>query len=110
METKRLIQATCPECRGPLNESDDNGLREYTCLVGHRYSARSLLEAHSETQEKALWAAVVALEEAAELVSAVAPEFSPAVVRRLEQQVEGKLEAARDIRRILEGLEPFQFE
>ncbi len=111
MESRELINATCPECRGPLTEVEHDGqLREYECLVGHRYSARALLHAHSDTQEKSLWAAVVALEEASNMVDAVAPEFTPDVVERLREQAARKHDQAKEIRDLLQRLEPFQIE
>ena len=61
--------------------------------------------AHSETQEKALWAAVVALEE-----QETASDFPDDVAERLQQQTVKKIEQAREIRRILAQLEPFQTE
>lgn len=111
MEQKQLIEATCPECRGPLSEvTCDPQVHEYQCLVGHKYSARSLLEAHSETQEKTLWAAVLALEESANMVSAVSGNFPTGTAARLRQQADRKLEQAAEIRKILEALEPFAIE
>ena len=114
METKRIMEATCPECRGPLSEIthsvDGEEIREYTCMVEHRYSARTLLNAHSDTQEKALWAAVVALEEAAALVNQVSGEFPSTIAERLEQQGEQKPKQAAEIRAVLERLETFQTE
>jgi two-component system chemotaxis response regulator CheB len=106
-EAKRCIEASCPECRGPLSEISLDELREYSCLVGHRYSARGLLQAHSETQEQMLWAAVVTLEECANLIKAIASEFPEAALERLREQVAKKLQQAAEIRRILEELEPF---
>jgi len=86
-----------------------DGVREYRCLVGHAYSPPTVLEAHSEAQEKALWAAVVALEEAANLARIVAPQFGTAVAARLERQEEKKkLVQAAEVRAILDRLEPFQ--
>ena len=108
MDTKKLIEATCPECRGPLTEvREARDVAEYRCLVGHRYSARALLEAHSETQERTLWSAVVALEEASKMVRAVAPEFSPEVAERLREQAEKKQQQAEEVRAILQALDPF---
>ena len=107
-DVKRYIEATCPDCRGPLSETIYNQIREYTCLVRHRYSAPGLLQAHSETQEKSLWAAVVALEEAANLVEAVAKDFPDEVAERLREQAGKKMSQAAEIRRILEQLEPFR--
>src|SRR4051812_32941857 len=108
-QAKKLIEATCPDCRGPLSLTlHDHDMREYGCLVGHRYSADSLLAAHSDAQEKALWAAVVALEEAANLVGEVGTEFSPDVRKRLESQAELKLQQAEKIRGVLQTLECFK--
>ncbi len=111
MITKELIQTTCPECRGPLSQVDlDEGLPEFECLVGHKYSAKSLLDAHSETQEKVLWSAVVVLEESARLVESVAPHLPVEVADRLRQQASEKLRQAEEVRHLLERLEPFQTE
>jgi hypothetical protein len=109
-EVKRCVEATCPDCRGPLSETTFEDLREYKCLVGHRYSARGLLQAHSETQEKSLWSAVVALEEAANLVEAVAKNFPDEVAERLREQAAKKILPATEIRRVLEQLEVFETE
>jgi hypothetical protein len=78
--------------------------------VGHGYPARSLLESHSEVQERALWSAVVALEESAKLVDAVASQFPAAAAQRLAAQAETKLRQVAAIRRISEQLEAFQVE
>lgn len=107
MAQKQLIQATCPECRGPLSKSRLNHVHEYECLVGHKYSAEVLLMAHSEAQERALWAAVVALEEATQLVAAVAEDLPPETARRVAEQAKVKHEQAAVVRRLLEQLEPF---
>jgi len=110
MQTKEIVEATCPDCRGPLSEVKEGGLREYRCLVGHSYSAKSLLHAHSEAQEKALWAAVVALEESANLVSSVAEIFPPNIAADLLSQAEKKQRQAVQIREILKDLEAFKTE
>jgi two-component system chemotaxis response regulator CheB len=107
-ETTKLIEATCPDCRGPLSEvRQDRAAPEYRCLVGHRYGPLSLLHAHSDAEEKALWAAVVALEEAAKIVDAIAPESNEEVARDLRAKVETKRLQALEIRGILERLERF---
>lgn len=93
-----------------MTEVQLNGIREYRCLVGHAYSPRSVLQAHSETQEKSLWAAVVALEEAANLARLVALQFAQPIPEKLETQAVQKLQQAGEIRTLLERLEPFVFE
>ncbi len=102
------IPATCPDCRGPLKEIRYDGMVEFECLVGHRFSVESLLATHSEAEEKALWAAIVALEEAESMVHAASRLLPPDVVQRLEALAAHKREQAVMIRRITEDLEPFR--
>lgn len=104
----RLIDATCPECRGPLREIQEGELVEFECLVGHRYGPSALLHAHAEAQERALWSAVVALEEAQELVRKVTPHLPPSVRSSLEQEATGKAQQAEKVREILHNLTPFR--
>jgi two-component system chemotaxis response regulator CheB len=108
METKEeLINATCPECRGPLRQVRHENLYEYRCLVGHVYSPSSVLRAHTEAEERALWSAVVALQEATDLVRVAGAQLSPEVAERLQRQAKKKREQADEIRDIIERLEPF---
>jgi uncharacterized protein YbaR (Trm112 family) len=89
MQTKESIEATCPDCRGPLSVVKTDDLVEVRCLVGHSYSysPRTLLQAHVEAQEKALWSAAVALRETEAIVNSLGAEFPPAVLERLREQL-----------------------
>lgn len=58
---------TCPDCGGVLWELRDRNLIRFRCHVGHAYSLDSLLEEQAQDVERALWAAVRALEEKAAL-------------------------------------------
>ena len=58
-----LIPLVCPDCQGPLWEFRNGELQNFRCLVGHRYTLESLLAAHSEELEQALWVALRTLEE-----------------------------------------------
>lgn len=107
METRALIEGTCPECRGPLSELRDGDIIEFTCLVGHRYSPSGLLQAHYETQERALWAAVVSLEESPKLVHAIASHLGAEAARILEQIAADKMEQAQQVRKVIESLKPY---
>ncbi len=107
-EKTRLIDATCPDCRGPLKEVRIDHIVEFECLVGHRFSVESVLALHTEAEERALWAAAVALEEATNLVKATASQFPPEIVERLEGIAARKTEQARTIRGITQQLEPFR--
>lgn len=68
---------TCPDCGGTLFEQEDEGLLQFRCRVGHGYSADALLIKQHEHLESALYAAIVALEERADL--------SRRMGRRMEQ-------------------------
>lgn len=58
---------TCPECGGSLFWHDLFGAGRFRCRVGHTYSLNGLSVGKQEALEKALWAAVVALDEQAEV-------------------------------------------
>lgn len=105
---KQLIDATCPECRGPLTAVADGGPLEFRCLVGHRYSPMSLLHEHYAAQERALWAAVVALEESRNLVKAVSSYTSSEAQPNLLRDAERKSEQAKRVRAVLEDLRPYE--
>jgi two-component system chemotaxis response regulator CheB len=59
---------TCPECNGPLWKVDDPSIVRYRCLVGHGYTARSMLEAQRQAQEVYLWQALRLMKERASLL------------------------------------------
>jgi len=105
---KESIEATCPDCRGPLSVTRNETLVEFRCLVGHTYSAKGLLAAHSDAQEKALWQAVVSLKESANIVDAVADQVAPELLAKLRLQVKKKLAEAAALEDILENLEAFE--
>jgi two-component system chemotaxis response regulator CheB len=62
-------QFPCPECGGPLWETDRGGIRRYRCMVGHALGGESLLQGQSEKIDRALWEAVRQLEERTTLLT-----------------------------------------
>jgi hypothetical protein len=88
----------------------DGDLVEYECLVGHRYGAVALLHAHTDAEERALWSAIVALEEAQNLVSAVAVNLPEEVRISLEAQASKKSQQAAQVRDVVQQLSPFRTE
>jgi len=59
---------TCPDCGGVLFAQEEAGLGRFRCSVGHVFSIESLSTAQAGQLEGALWAAVRALEDRAELL------------------------------------------
>ncbi len=68
----RLSVFTCPECNGNLWEHDEAGILRFRCRVGHIYSADSMMSAQTDSVDRALWAALRALEERAALTRRLA--------------------------------------
>jgi two-component system chemotaxis response regulator CheB len=62
----------CPDCNGVLWELHDGDLIRYRCRVGHAWSPDSLLAKQSDGLEAALWSALRALEERANLSAKMA--------------------------------------
>jgi two-component system, chemotaxis family, protein-glutamate methylesterase/glutaminase len=58
---------TCPECGGALWELQHGELMRYRCHVGHAYTVETMVTVHAQALESALWSAIRALEEKAEL-------------------------------------------
>ena len=67
-----LTSITCPECKGPLWETHNGRLLRYRCRVGHAFTGETMLEGQAENVEDALWMAINALEENAQLYSHLA--------------------------------------
>jgi two-component system chemotaxis response regulator CheB len=63
---------TCPECHGTLWEVQEGNLLRYACRVGHSFSAESMLQDQCDAAERAVWAALRALEERADLAQRMA--------------------------------------
>lgn len=61
------VELVCPSCQGKLTASEVQGYSTFRCHVGHAFSLQSLSLGQAEEVERALWASVRALEEAAAL-------------------------------------------
>jgi two-component system, chemotaxis family, protein-glutamate methylesterase/glutaminase len=98
----KVVDLTCPECRGTIWEVPNGPLVQYRCRVGHSYSPRTMLAEHTAAQEKALWAAVVALEEGAVLANKLAHQLEPHLRDQLLQESRQKQHQAATIRRLIQ--------
>lgn len=97
----QLTDLTCPECRGTIWEIERGNSKDYRCRVGHTYSAKSMLVSHFATQEKTLYAAMVALEEGASLARRLADQFDPEFAERLRAEAHDREAQAEAIRELL---------
>ncbi len=96
-----LTDLTCPDCRGTIWEVSRGRVKEYRCRVGHTFSPKSMLSEHFAAQEKALYAAIVALEEGASLVTRLAGEFEPSLGDRLRDEARERDAQAETLRQML---------
>ncbi len=72
---RKLVDLTCPECRGPIWEERQGRIVEFRCRLGHAYSPLAFLKDYQDTLERTLWSTAVALEEAANISEKLAPEL-----------------------------------
>lgn len=94
----------CPACGGVLWEVDDADLLRFRCRVGHAYTADAALDGQSEAVDAALWAALRALHERAELAQRVGRRIragSGRGVQRFDEMSREALEQAELIRGVL---------
>lgn len=92
---------TCPECGGTLFESDTDGLLKFRCRVGHGYSADGLLIEQQAHLEAALYAAVVALEERADLSRRMGRRMEHAGKPRIADRYFGQAEETEHQARVV---------
>ncbi len=100
MEPK-LTDLTCPDCRGTIWEVPYGNRSEFRCRVGHTFSARTMLAEHLATQERALYSAIVALEEGASLANRLAAHFDDANAAKLRGEAHERESQAKAVLRIL---------
>jgi two-component system, chemotaxis family, protein-glutamate methylesterase/glutaminase len=105
-----LTDLTCPECRGTIWEVPQGNGTEYRCRVGHTYSPKTMLAEHYSTQEKALYSALVALEEGVSLAKRMADKFDPELREQLHQEVRDREAEAEILRKLLAERRTFSIE
>jgi two-component system chemotaxis response regulator CheB len=91
----------CPECHGALWEVEEGGLLRFRCRVGHAYTADALRVAMTETTEDALWVAMRALEEKAEIYRRLAVRSASRMRAQYQEQAGGFDQHAKTIRKML---------
>jgi two-component system chemotaxis response regulator CheB len=101
----------CPQCGGALFEIHDETMPRYRCRIGHGWSAEALLAEQSITMEGALWTALRALEEKAELSTRMAraclDRDRPRSAGHYEALAAEAQRAVRMVREMIASLENF---
>jgi two-component system chemotaxis response regulator CheB len=97
---------SCPDCGGVLREVRDGKMLRFRCRVGHALSGQTLLAAQASKVEEALWTALRAIEEKAELARklrdyAVSRNFTSAP-GKFEREAQTLDAHAQIIRQLLE--------
>jgi two-component system chemotaxis response regulator CheB len=110
MEERRLTDLTCPDCRGTIWEVTRGNNREYRCRVGHAFSPKAMFAEHLAAQEKALYAAMVALEEGASLANRLADTGEASDGERLRAEAREREKQAELVRKILEERSSFSLD
>jgi two-component system, chemotaxis family, protein-glutamate methylesterase/glutaminase len=97
---------TCPDCGGVLFEQQEGGLTRFRCSVGHVFSMQSLAVEQARHLEGAMWTAVRALEDRAELLQQMARSSDrtrrPRSARAFEAQAADLLRRAGLVRDAIE--------
>jgi two-component system chemotaxis response regulator CheB len=93
----------CPECHGVLWEKKQGNLARFRCRVGHSYTADALKGELGDATERALWAAMRALEEKAAMSRRVMGNAKGprGYVERLKEQAEGDSQNAELLRKMI---------
>ncbi|AEV83622.1 two-component system, chemotaxis family, response regulator CheB [Actinoplanes sp. SE50] len=95
----------CPSCGGALFTFSDSPVPRFRCRVGHAWSPESLLDEQAVATEGALWQALRALEEKAELGRRMAGAAGGRSYQlRFEQMAVDATEAGALIRGLLDRL------
>jgi two-component system chemotaxis response regulator CheB len=98
---------SCPACGGVLWELEEPELVRLRCRVGHAYTADSAFEAQGEAVEAALWTALRALQERAQLSDRLAERVGGAGAKKSQARFEELAGEAREqaemLRRLLAG-------
>lgn len=93
----------CPECHGVLWEVRDGRLLKFRCRVGHAYSANSLKGELDLSAERAMWAAMRALEEKAAMTRRLLASMKgpKSYLQRLQEQADADAHSAHVTRDLI---------
>jgi hypothetical protein len=70
--TEAFTGLTCPDCSGNIIVCSRHGHAYFVCRVGHFYSISEFVVATEDVVERAMWTAVLAYEQLADLLTGLA--------------------------------------
>ncbi len=101
IELGQRAEIVCPICAGVLTEAHPGLFQHFRCHVGHAFTLGSLVREQSEELERAVWAAVRALEESAALARRVSLHESGELRQRLADKANTHAQQAGYLRQML---------
>lgn len=100
-ELGQRVEVVCPICAGVLTEAQPGVFQHFRCHVGHAFTLEALVREQSEEMERALWAAVRALEESAALARRVSLHETGELQQRLADKANTQRRQADALRQLL---------
>jgi two-component system, chemotaxis family, protein-glutamate methylesterase/glutaminase len=98
---------SCPSCQGVLFELPGVPVPRFRCRVGHAWSPASLEAEQAQAVDEALWAAVRALDEKADLIERLAADARrhrhPRSAEAFAQRAAGARAQAQQVRALVEA-------
>lgn len=91
----------CPLCDGAITETEMNGFQSFRCHVGHSFSLNAVAAEQADQVERALWAAIRALDEAAALSRKLADRSDGDLKQRFEEREDTQRRQARTLRELV---------
>jgi len=95
------VEIACPLCKGSMTAAKVGHFAYFRCQVGHAYSLGSMAAEQAEELERALWAALRALEESAAMAGRLKDAAPPCLRDRLVEKAQAQTQQAAIIRQML---------
>jgi two-component system chemotaxis response regulator CheB len=100
-EPGQAVELACPLCSGVMTEAQRGAYHHFRCHVGHAFSLDNLVSEQREAVERALWAAMRALEKNAALNRRLSANQTGELGRRFAEAAHSQQENAELIRQII---------
>lgn len=94
-------EVMCPICEGVLTEAQPGVFQHFRCHVGHAFSLDALAREQGEEMERALWAAIRALEESSALSRRLSLTSPGDIRERFAEKARTNMAQAEYIRRMI---------